>query len=247
MKICVVMPAYNESEGIRSFLLEIEESLRALSTPSFVVIDDASTDRTAVVLNKLSAEGFPLRFKVNEVNSGHGFTTISALDAGLESESELIVAVDGDGQFRGSDIAQLVLVMKNNPLLDVVEGTRVSRRDPIYRQFTSFATRTLVWFRCRKWPKDANTPLRVYRPHALRKLLDSVNTNTEIPNLIFSALVRSWGLSLQEMPVESLKRRGSDSSGSTWGNRNEHLPTRRFITFCARSTKQWFGSRMTNQ
>jgi len=46
MTISVVMPAFNEEEGIVEFLSELNESLSQFD-PFFVVVDDLSTDGTS--------------------------------------------------------------------------------------------------------------------------------------------------------------------------------------------------------
>lgn len=61
-----------------------------------VVIDDASLSKTATIVNRHSDEGFPARCKVNEINSSYGVGTRKAIDAGLQSDSDLIVTVGGD-------------------------------------------------------------------------------------------------------------------------------------------------------
>lgn len=130
MKICAVMPAYDEAEGIGGLLLEIKKSLHSVCVPRFVVINDSSLDETSEVVRRLGETGFPVTCIVNEINSGHGVSTRKSLDAGLESGSELVISVDGDRQFNGAVIARLVDAMKNNVSLDVVEGSRVASNDP---------------------------------------------------------------------------------------------------------------------
>ena len=242
MRVCVVMPAFNEAEGIAGFLREIEEALRPVAISNFVVVDDASSDATSKVLQEASRQGMAITIIINANNCGHGASTLRALGTGLSSESEVVVAVDGDGQFTGTDIARLVNEMTRRIEVDVIEGARTARIDPLYRRLTSFATRALVWSRCHSWPRDANTPLRVYRPSALARLLDAVPPDSSIPNLMISVLARRWGMEIAEVSVTSLPRRGSVKAGSTWGAKTLHIPTRRYLVFCMRSTRQWFTS-----
>ena len=237
------MPAYNEAEGIVEFLRELNELLSGYQA-SFVVIDDCSQDATQEAIDRLSGDGFPVTCRRNDVNVGHGVSTLRALRSGLETDAQVVVAIDGDGQFIGDDVRRVVDTLASDPRLDVVEGVRTSRKDPLYRQATSSVTRLLVWSRCQQWPADANTPLRAYRPEALARLLGGVPDDSSTPNLIFSALSRRWCLELVELRVASIPRRGSVSSGSTWGPGSLNLPTKRFIKFCGRATVQWFTTPM---
>ncbi|CAB5000987.1 unannotated protein [freshwater metagenome] len=237
MAVAVVMPAYNEAEAIAEFLTELNAAL-AHAEPSFIVVDDASTDGTADVVLALAAAGMPVALVRNESNQGHGPSTMRALREALERGALTVVAVDGDGQFRGADVA-LALAALLDGAADVVEGVRVLRRGPSYRRAVSRATQALVWTRARSWPGDANTPLRVYRRGTLTTLLDVIPSTAATPNLLISAACRRLGLAIEEVEVMSLPRRGTDSTGSTWGASRPSLPSRRFVAFCALSVREW--------
>jgi len=232
------MPAYNEDSGIAEFIGELHEHLKEWH-PTFFVVDDCSKDQTVVVATALAEQGIAIKVVPNEVNSGHGPSTVRALQLGLTNESELVVAIDGDGQFLGSDVAKIVqLMLESN--CDIAEGVRTQRGDPIYRQFVSLTTRLLVFSRSRRFPRDANTPLRVYRVSALRRHLDALNPDTMIPNLVISSNSRRWKMNVQEIEVRSIPRRGLDQSSITWGKSRRQLPTRRFLKFCVGATKDFF-------
>ena len=237
MTLTVVMPAWNEAEGIGGFLVELHEALSPWS-PSFVVVDDCSTDGTREAVLQTTHSGVRVTVLVNEQNSGHGPSTMRALRHGLASGSDVVVAVDGDGQFTGDDVAHVVRVLHAGPA-QVVEGARSDRADAAYRRLTSEATRALVWTRCRTLPADANTPLRAYRPEVLARLLQRVPPTAMTPNLIISALCRRWGVPLAEVTVTSRPRRGASAQGTTWAARRVHLPSRRFVEFCARAAGEW--------
>jgi hypothetical protein len=123
---------------------------------------------------------------------------------------------------------------------DIAEGVRTQRGDPIYRQVVSLMTRLLVFSRSRRFPRDANTPLRVYQPAALRRHIDALNPDAMIPNLIISANSRRWKMNIQEIEVRSIPRRGLDQTSITWGKSRRQLPTRRFLKFCLGATRDFF-------
>jgi len=232
------MPAYNEDSGIAEFIGELHEHLKEWH-PTFFVVDDCSKDQTVDVATALAEQGIAIKVVPNEVNSGHGPSTVRALQLGLTNEFELVVAIDGDGQFLGSDVAKIVqLMLESN--CDIAEGVRTQRVDPIYRRFVSLTTRLLVFSRSRRFPLDANTPLRVYRVSALRRHLDALNPDTMIPNLVISSNSRRWKMNVQEIEVRSIPRRGLDQSSITWGKSRRQLPTRRFLKFCLGATKDFF-------
>jgi glycosyltransferase involved in cell wall biosynthesis len=233
------MPAYNEAEGIGGFLVELNAALGRWD-PEFIVVDDASTDGTCAAVREV-ANAKPVvtvEVHVNAENRGHGPSTLTALRLGLSHDPDAVVAIDGDGQFTGSDVARVVQALFDTDA-EIAEGVRTARGDAFYRQATSLATQALVWSRCRTWPEDANTPLRAYRPRVLQALLKDVPENALTPNLIISALSRRQRLTIAIVPVASLPRRGSSAHGSTWESRRASLPSTRFIRFCAQAAAQW--------
>ena len=240
MRVAVVMPAYNEAEGIGEFLTELNNSLQDWDS-EFFVVNDLSTDKTIQALENAGESGIPVNVFTNDINLGHGPSTLRALTLGLDSGSDLIIAIDGDGQFIGSDVAQLVALMKDSDT-EIIEGVRRQRNDPAYRSIVSSITRNLVWTRAGVKPTDANTPLRIYRRSALSTILESLPSNAMTPNLLISAITRRRGLTFAEVDVQSIPRRGTEVGGSTWKAKTDFLPSKRFIKFCTGATAQWFTS-----
>lgn len=243
MSIAVVMPAWNESEGIAGFLSELDAELKRWD-PIFIVVDDCSTDGTAFAVEEVRASGINAEVHTNVRNMGHGPSTIRALTLGLAAGPQAVVALDGDGQFVGADVATVVEKLLTSQA-DVVEGVRLGRNDPLYRRTVSLATRGLVWARAHEFPADANTPLRAYGPDVLGRLLDVLPADASTPNLLISAICRRSGLRIMELPVRSIPRRGSDQQGSTWQNRRKSMPSRRFVDFCVKATKEWVSVPVT--
>jgi len=240
--IAVVMPAFNESAGIKEFLLELAEQFDAVSV-KFLIVDDCSTDSTWDVLQQISASGlFDLEMTRNERNLGHGPSTIKALTAGLESGQSVIVACDGDGQIGGADMRKVVDALDIDDVV-VVEGVRVARRDALFRRVVSQATRLLVFLRTGKLPRDANTPFRAYRRSALEVVLQSGRIGEIVPNLDISTYVRTVGMKVLELSVNSRPRRGPSTLGSTWSGGNRWIPSRKFVMFCFRALRDWVRRR----
>lgn len=237
--LTIVMPAYNEADGIADFLTDLDT--RFEPEVRIIVVNDASTDDTAEVVEGLGLSRVELID--SPVNLGHGPTTIKALQAGVAAGTRMVMAVDGDGQFDVGDMHRLVDIALAAES-DVVEGSRFERGDPLFRMLTSVATRVLVASRCGMWPKDANTPLRVYRADVLADLLGRIPQDAMTPNLFMSVLSRRRRLALIEIPVKCGVRRGVTIEGSTWGQRRRWLPTKRFLRFCTDAVGQWFGTRI---
>ncbi len=107
--ISVVIPCYNEEDGVRSVLQEIPSCVDEV-----VVVDNNSTDRTAEVARSLGAR------VVHETRKGYG----AAYKAGIPAATQdVIVTLDGDGSYPADAIAELVdtLVDRN---LDFLSASR---------------------------------------------------------------------------------------------------------------------------
>jgi len=238
VNVHVVMPAFNEAEGIGEFLHELNTELQPWN-PTFTVVDDCSLDNTSDVVTETAATGVSVSVVSNSINSGHGPSTIRALSAGVASGAPIILAMDGDGQFVASDVRRVLEVLADGAGTDIVEGVRSQRDDPWFRKAVSFGTQVLVWSRTGQLPADANTPLRAYRRAALEQLLGAIPENAMTPNLLVSVMSRRGAFTLTQVQVRSRPRRGASDVGTTWGRGGRLLPSSRFVTFCWNAGKQW--------
>ncbi|ALJ19108.1 glycosyltransferase family 2 protein [Microbacterium sp. No. 7] len=229
--VAVVMPAYNEADGIAGFLAEIHAHVAPLveRLDIVVVADDRSTDATASVVD---AVGLPnVIVQTQLANRGHGPTALAAYRAGLQTGADAIVHVDGDGQFDGADFPRVLRAFETTGA-DVVHGVRRGREDPWYRRALSASLRLLVSpFAGRAIP-DINTPLRVYRPEALRALVEALGPDALVPHVHFSLAEARAGLRVRYVAVRSLPRRGAETTGTMWGTQGEpKLPPPRLRRF----------------
>jgi len=239
--VAVVMPTFNEAEGIEDFLKEIVLAFEGVAT-SLVVVDDCSTDDTRKVLSEMESAGAAIHLVTNDENRGHGPTTWSALSVGVKLDVAVVVSADGDGQIHGADLRALFDAL-HGAGKPYAEGVRVKRKDPWFRRMVSAFTRTLVWLKSGKSPRDANTPFRAYTRGALEHLLDLIPSDSTTPNLHISTLTRRLRWEITQIPVDSLQRRGSSPQGSTWGvgrTTAPFLPSKRFLLFCSKAAAEWF-------
>ncbi|MBG6239434.1 undecaprenyl-phosphate 4-deoxy-4-formamido-L-arabinose transferase [Mycetocola sp. CAN_C7] len=235
--LAVVMPAYNEADGLPGFLHEIVEQVTPLATRvSLVVVDDRSTDQTASVLRSLENELGGLVVVRAQANRGHGPTALAAYRAGLALQPDALVHVDGDGQFLGTDFPRLVRALEL-PGVDVVHGVRQHRTDPWFRRVLTGCVGFLVFLAVGRRIPDVNTPLRAYRPAAIAQLLQLVSDDALVPHVHFSLAERRLGFTVRYVKVESIPRRGATAAGTMWGEAHTvpKLPPRRLREFSAQA------------
>jgi len=118
-KLIVQIPCLNEAETLPATLADIPRDIPGISRVEVLVIDDGSSDDTVAVARAHGADHV-IR---NSANKGLAWSFQRGLDACLERGADIIVNTDGDNQYRGEDIVNLV-----KPILegraDMVVGDR---------------------------------------------------------------------------------------------------------------------------
>ena len=226
--LAIVMPAYNEVEGIGGFVDEIRDAVAPLAQRvSFHIADDRSTDGTATAFDAVD----DTTVEVQPQNRGHGPTALAAYRAGLAGDPDVLVHVDGDGQFYGSDFPRLISALLRDDA-DVVHGVRDGRTDPWYRKVLTAAVGALIAVTAGRRIPDVNTPLRAYRPDALRVLIDALPADASVPHVHFSLAEARAGFTVRYLRVASIPRRGSSATGTMWGRAARvSLPPKRLRQF----------------
>ncbi|MGI9584860.1 MAG: glycosyltransferase family 2 protein [Acidimicrobiia bacterium] len=240
-RISVVMPAYNEADGIVEFLTEIEETFAEHKLePVIGIVNDCSTDGTVDVIREFSAtSNTDVLLVTNQSNLGHGPSSVRAWQLGLDSGTGTIVHVDGDGQFTAADMVAVALASRE---ADGAVGIRVSREDPWFRTIVTWSLRRYLRILSRLDIVDANAPLRAYEADVLRELLDQLPPVPMIPSVYLSVASRTSSFDVLEVNVASRERRGDSADGSTWGKSAlAFMPSRRLIAFVASAARE--GSR----
>jgi glycosyltransferase involved in cell wall biosynthesis len=127
--ISVFFPAYNDAGTIASLVVLADRTLRKLTDDyEVIVVNDGSADHTAHVLSELEAVYPKLRTIHHPTNLGYG----SALRTGFASATkDLIFYTDGDAQYDVRELELLVPLMTDG--VDVVNGYKISRSDPLHR------------------------------------------------------------------------------------------------------------------
>ena len=123
VEISVVVPCFNEEEGIGECHKRLSQVLGELKTSyEIVYIDDGSRDRTSSALQ--SIHGSDLRVTVVELSRNFGHQ--AAVSAGLEiADGAAVIVIDADLQDPPEVIAKMVEIWRQG--YEVVYGVRESR------------------------------------------------------------------------------------------------------------------------
>lgn len=233
MTIALAMPAYNEADGIIDFLDDIYENLSS-DIDFIVIVDDFSSDSTSEIIKRYAKLAHKIKLYKNDQNLGHGPSFVRAIEIALNLNPGIVITVDGDGQFRAIDIAEKLSNFHSSNL-QILECCRINRSDPFFRQSVTFLLKLFVFIRVRQFPRDSNTPLRIYRADTLCSLVKQIPDSSLIPNIRFSVLARRCGLKFAETSIDSIPRRGLSAVGSSWKAKRDWLPSVRFLGFCKKS------------
>ena len=177
MKLSVVIPIYNEEQGLPALFARLYAALDALGTSYEVIfVNDGSRDRSAALLR----EQFERRPDVTRVVLLNGnFGQHMAIMAGFErTRGERIVTLDADLQNPPEEIARLLAKMDEG--YDYVGGVRTERHDNALRRLGSRAMNALRRRITRIVMTDQGCMLRAYS----RDIVDAINSCREVSTFI---------------------------------------------------------------
>lgn len=134
MKLIVQIPCYNEAETLPEVIANIPRDIPGIRCVEVLVIDDGSTDGTAEVARAAGAD----HVVRNTGNLGLARSFQRGLNACLERGADIIVNTDGDHQYCGASIPDLI-----QPVVAGLADVAVGDRNPGQNLEFSFLKRML--------------------------------------------------------------------------------------------------------
>ncbi len=206
-KIIAAIPAFNEEKTIGSVVLSARRHVDEVA-----VIDDGSTDRTAVVAQLAGAT--VLR---HPANRGYGAAIRTGFEYARSNGTQVLVVLDGDGQHSPEWIPNVIApVLKGNA--DVCIGSRFldeasTKKVPAYRRFGIAVLTKLTNLGSSGMAKvrDAQSGFRAYSRAAVDRLFPKEVGMGASAEILWDA--NREGLRILEVPVEV----DYDVDGSTQG------------------------------
>jgi len=126
IKISVVTPCYNEEDNVEALYNKVKEVLNGLEKYSYehIFIDNASTDNTVGILNKIAAKDKNLKLIVNSRNFGHIRSPFYGL---LQAHGDAVVSLASDFQDPPEMIKDFILKWKEG--FKIVVGVKKQSKE----------------------------------------------------------------------------------------------------------------------
>ncbi len=196
---------YNDVGTIASMVIVVDRTLRQLTDDYEIVVgNDASTDHSAQVLADLQKHYPRLRVLTHEKNRGYGGNLRSGIAA---CTKDLFFYTDGDAQY---DPAELALLYPHlTPDVDVVQGWKIERQDPLHRKIIGRLYHHFVraWFNLHL--RDVDCDFRLIRRHVLESF--PLESDTGCITVELMTRIEMGGFSVAEVPVHHYHRAYGES------------------------------------
>jgi len=166
LALTVLLPAFNEELAIEAVLEEVVAALAAQELNyEILVVDDASTDRTAELAERFAADCWQCNVRVIRCPQNRGAG--AARKVGVRAaRGDVVVMLDADGTYPAAMIPEL---LKYFPGYDQVNGARTSEQGtwPWLRRPAKWLIRQLACYLTGVNIPDLNTGLKAFKREAM--------------------------------------------------------------------------------
>lgn len=203
--LSVVIPAYNEEDGIAEIahrVLAVRDSLREVGVDDLelLVVDDGSKDRTVEIASGIQG----VTMIKHPKNKGYG----GALKTGFsQARGELIGFLDADGTYPPEYFPKLCVEAMNGS--EIVVGSRMAGADsqmPMTRRVGNFFFANLLSILGRQRITDSASGMRVFKREVLEKIYPLPDGLNLTPVMSTRALHEQ--IKMTEIPIPYSERLG---------------------------------------
>jgi glycosyltransferase involved in cell wall biosynthesis len=134
--LIIQIPCYNEADTLPQVLADLPSTLPGIGRIEVLIIDDGSTDDTVAVAQRYEVD----HIVSHGTNRGLAATYQTAIDTALRLGADIIVNTDGDHQYPGNRIGDLIA-----PIFRGEADLVIGDRQPHTLQHFSPTKRMLQW------------------------------------------------------------------------------------------------------
>lgn len=209
--LSAVFPAYNDAGTIPSMVLSALIAMRQVTDDYEVIVtNDGSDDHTAIILNEMAKVCPELHVIHHPMNRGYGATLRTGFSAATK---EWVFYTDGDAQYNPLELVSLVNALQDG--VDVVNGYKISRNDPLSRKIIGRFYHHLVKFAFGFKLKDVDCDFRLIR----RSIFDEIVLESETGSICLEMVKKfqDAGYTFAEVPVSHFHRQYGKSQFFNFG------------------------------
>jgi glycosyltransferase involved in cell wall biosynthesis len=207
-KLVIIIPAYNEEKTIFKVIKNIPSIVNLKR--EVIVIDDGSTDNTFKQAKRTDATIIS-----NKKNLGLGFTFKYGLINSLKNGADIIVILDGDGQYNPKNLESLIFPILNNQV-DIVIGNRFLYETKYELNFMKMLGNKLLSIFLSKillkldQVYDIQSSYRAFNRKIAKFLIRNLKGNYNYAQEMF-ILCCLYGFKIKQIPVDCYKRTSGKS------------------------------------
>ncbi len=163
--VSVVIPAHNEGGNLATLIPEIHASLARVQH-EIVIVDDASTDDTPALIERLASGGIPVRRLRHARSLGQSAAVMTGVVA---ARGALVVTLDGDGQNDPQFIPAMLKAL-DDPTVGIVAGQRLGRKATMSKKLGSRLANSLRRGLLKDDTRDTGCGLKAFRREPFTRL-----------------------------------------------------------------------------
>lgn len=177
------MPAYNEEANIGNTVKEWYQVLNGKNSKSRLLVADAgSTDKTHSILLNLKKD-YPKLEILSNSKKEHGPKLIYLYNYAIKNGADYVFQTDSDGQTNPLEFDSF---WRERNKYNVVLGERIVRGDGKLRAFVEKVVCKLLKLYFKVNVNDANAPFRLMKTTILKKYLDKLPNDYNLPNIMLT-------------------------------------------------------------
>ena len=208
LRVCIVIPAYNESTTIKDVLEKsISEFKKASFNTTFLVVNDGSKDATSAIARSTGATVID-----HILNSGAGSATATGLSYAEQNNYDIAATMDADGQHSAYDVRNGIEILSESSA-DLLIGSRLidsagmSRVKVLGNKGLSVITYVLFGISS----TDSQSGLRIFSRNALQNLRWKTSGYEFCSEMLWRA--KQQNLVISEYPIQAIYTDYSMSKG----------------------------------
>jgi glycosyltransferase involved in cell wall biosynthesis len=201
--LSIIIPAYNEAERIPAALLAMDKQLSTVDySYEILVVNDGSTDDTAVIVEGMTKMVKNLRLVNVKNNQGKGGTVRQGM---LVATGRVRLFTDADNSTSIDHFEKMMPFFKDGYGVVIgsrsVRGAKLDPPEPLYRQIIGKGLNLIVQLLLLPGIWDTQCGFKAYTDEAAQKIFALSRINGWAFDVETLALGRRLGYKIKEIPV----------------------------------------------